>query len=129
MDVPSNPPQKSRGWQTWLKRLLVGSGLLLLLAGVFHAPLLRWVIAVGGGKGAEMAGIKLAWLVDGSVLGDIKLSKVEASGCMIEKATIGEFTVEYDAWRAARTGEIDIISRVALQDVEAVMDLRNIPAA
>ncbi len=129
MDVPSNPPQKSRGWQTWLKRLLVGSGLLLVLAGVFHAPLLRWVIAVGGAKGAEMAGIKLAWQLDGSVLGDIKLSKVEARGRMIEKATIGEFTVEYDAWRAARTGEIDIISRVALKDVEAVMDLRKIPAA
>jgi len=48
---------------------------------------------------------------------------------MIEKATIGEFTVEYDAWRAARTGEIDIISRVALKDVEAVMDLRKIPTA
>jgi len=41
MDVPSNTPQKSRGWQTWLKRLLVGSGLLLVLAGVFHAPLLH----------------------------------------------------------------------------------------
>ena len=70
MGVPSNPPQKSRGWRSWLKRLLVGSGLLLVLAMVFHAPLLRWVIAVGGAKGAEMAGIKLAWQVDGSVLGD-----------------------------------------------------------
>lgn len=76
-----------------------------------------------------MAGVKLRWQVDGSVTGDLKLTQVEASGLMIEKATIGELSAEYDTMRAVKTGDIDIVKRVALKNVDAVVDLRKMPAS
>ncbi|MBE2283700.1 MAG: translocation/assembly module TamB domain-containing protein [Prosthecobacter sp.] len=129
MSVFRNDPTRPRRWLTWLKRLLLAGFALLLLAVVFHAPLLRWVIGYGGIKGAELAGITLKWRVDGSVLGDLKLSGIDASGSLLEKASIGEIGAEYDAWTLARTGDIDIVKRITLKNVDAVVDLRKLPPA
>lgn len=112
-----------------MKRLLLAGCGLLVLAVVFHAPLLRWVVAFGGPKGAEMAGIKLTWDVEGSVLKDLRLRNVSASGSMVEKATIGELSLDYDAWRVVKTGDVDVIRRVTLKDLDAVIDLRKMPPA
>lgn len=127
MSVPSDAPKKTRRWWRWIKRLLLAGLMLLVLAVVFHAPLLRWVIGYGGPKGAEMAGIKLKWRVDGSVLADLKLSGIEASGSLVEHATVGEIAADYDVWPLAKTGSIDIVKRVVLKDVNAVLDLRKLP--
>jgi hypothetical protein len=126
MSVLSDAPKKTRRWWRWIKRLLLASLTLLVLAVVFHQPLLRWVIDFGGPKGAEMAGIKLKWQVDGSVLGDLKLSGITASGSLVEHATIGEVAVDYDLWTFVKTRNIDIVKRVALKDVNAVLDLRKL---
>ena len=127
MSVPSDAPKKTRRWWKWTKRLLLAGFALLLLAVVFHAPLLRWAIRYGGPKGAEMAGVKLKWQVVGSVLGDLRLSGIEASGSLVEHATIGELAADYDVWTLANTGSIDIVKRVTLKDVDAVLDLRKLP--
>ncbi|OYW75575.1 MAG: hypothetical protein B7Z37_12700 [Verrucomicrobia bacterium 12-59-8] len=97
MSVPSYAPKKTRRWWRWIKRLLLAGLVLLVLAVVFHAPLLRWAVGYGGPLGAEMAGIKLKWQVDGSVLSDLKLDHIEASGSLVEHATIGKIEVNYDA--------------------------------
>ncbi len=99
MSVPSDAPKKTRRWWKWTQRLLLAGLLVLALVVVFHAPLLRWAIGYGGPKGAEMAGIKLKWQVDGSVLGDLRLSGIEASGSLVERATIGELAADYDGRR------------------------------
>lgn len=127
MSVPSDAPKKNRRWWKWIKRLLLAGVSALLLAVVCHAPLLRWAIGYGGVKGAELAGIALKWRVDGSVLGDLKLSGIEASGSLVEQASIGEIGAEYDAWTLARTGDIDVVKRITLKDVDAVLDLRKLP--
>jgi hypothetical protein len=127
MPVPSDAPKKTRRWWKWIKRLLLAGFVMLVLAVVFHAPLLRWVIGYGGPKGAGMAGIQLKWQVDGSVLGDLKISGIEASGSLVERATIGEFAADYDVWTLARTGDLDIVKRVALKDVDVALDLRKLP--
>ncbi len=127
MSVPSDAPKKTRRWWKWIKRLLLAGIALLVLVVVFHAPLLRWTIGYGGPKGAEMAGIKLKWQVDGSVLGDLRLSGIEASGSLVERATIGELAADYDVWTLAKTGNIDIVKRVAVKDVDVALDLRKMP--
>ena len=86
MPVHSAPLKKTRRWWKWLKRLLLASCALLALAAVFHQALLRALLRYGGPQGAELAGIKLLWQVEGSVTGDLKLSQVVASGLMIDKA-------------------------------------------
>jgi hypothetical protein len=127
MGVFRNESTKPRRWLRWLRRLLLAGLALLVLAVVFHAPLLRWVIGFGGVKGAELADITLKWRVDGSVLGDLKLSGIDATGSLVEKATIGEIGAEYDTWKLASTGDIDIVKRISLKNVDAVVDLRKLP--
>ena len=101
----------------------------MLLAAIFHQALLRALLQHGGPVGAEMAGISLKWSVAGSVTRDLSLKKISASGLMIDSATIGEFSAEYDSGSAIRTGDIDIIKRVTLKDVDAVIDLRKLSVA
>ncbi|MFC5453492.1 translocation/assembly module TamB domain-containing protein [Prosthecobacter fluviatilis] len=125
--MPSAPPKKTRRWWKWIKLLLLAGFALVALAVVFRGPLLRWVIGYGGAKGAEMAGMKLQWQVDGSVLGDLKLSGIEASGSLVERAQIGEISAAYDTWTLARTGSIDIVKSVTLKDADVVLDLRKLP--
>ncbi len=126
MSVPSDSPQKTRRWWRWIKRLLLAVLALLVLAVVFHEPLLRWVVSYGGYRGAEMAGIKLTWQVDGSVLRDLKLSHIEASGSLVEHATIGKVEVNYDAWTFIRTRNLDIVKSVVLKDADVALDLRKL---
>jgi len=127
MGVSSEPLKPNRRWWRWLKRLVLAGVFLLALAVVFHQPLLRLILRHGGPLGADFAGVKLTWQVDGSVLDDLRINQVEASGLMIDKATIGELSAGYDARRAIRTGEIDVIKRIAVKNVEAVVDLRKLP--
>jgi len=127
MSVPSDAPRKTRPWWRWIKRLLLAGIAMVVLAVVFHAPLLRWGIGYGGPKGAEMAGIKLKWQVDGSVLEDLQLKDIEASGSLVERAHVGEISAAYDTWTLAQTGSIDIVRRVVLKDADVVLDLRKLP--
>lgn len=118
------PPSR---WWRWLKRLLLAGCALVVLAAVFHQTLLRALLRYGGPHGASLAGIRLQWQVDGSVTGDLRLSQIEASGLMIDRATIGEFSAAYDTMRAVQTGDTDIIKSIALKNVEASVDLRKLP--
>ncbi|MFZ2279674.1 MAG: translocation/assembly module TamB domain-containing protein [Prosthecobacter sp.] len=126
MSVPSDAPKKTRRWWRWFKRLMLAGLVLLVLAVIFHEPLLRWVIGYGGHRGARMAGIDLKWEVEGSVLRDLKLSHIEASGSLVEHATIGQVEVNYDAWTFIRTRNLDIIRSVVLKDADVALDLRKL---
>lgn len=126
MSVPSDAQKKTRRWWRWFKRLLLAGLVLLVLAVIFHEPLLRWVIGYGGHRGARMAGIELKWQVEGSVLRDLKLSHIEASGSLVEHATIGQVEVNYDAWTFLKTRNIDIIKNVVLKDADVELDLRKL---
>lgn len=126
MSVPSDAPKKTRRWWRWTKRLLLAGLALLVLAVVFHEPLLRWVVGYGGSRGAEMAGIKLKWQVDGSVLRDLKLGHIEASGSLVEHATIGKVEVNYDTWNFIKTRNIDIVKSVVVKDADVALDLRKL---
>jgi hypothetical protein len=106
-----------------LLRLFLAGLVMLVLAAVFHEALLLALLRHGGPVGAEMAGVKLTWEVEGSVMRDLKLTNIAASGLMIEKAKVGEFSAAYDP-RAALT---DVVKRIALKQVDAVVDLRKLP--
>jgi len=107
-----------------LLRLFLAGVVMLVLAAVFHEALLRALLQHGGPRGAEMAGVKLSWQVEGSVTRDLKLTKIAASGLMIEKASVGEFSAAYDP-RAELT---EVVKHIAVKDVDAVVDLRKLPA-
>ena len=127
MSVPSDAPKKhTRRWWKWIKRLLLAGIALLVLAVVFHEPLLRWALSYGGYKGAEMAGIKLKWQVDGSVLRDLRINHIEASGSLVEHATIGKVEVNYDVWSFIKTRNLDIVKSVVVKDVDVALDLRKL---
>lgn len=126
MSVPPNAQKKTRRWWRWFKRLLLTGLVLVVLAVFFHESLLRWAISYGGPKGAEMAGIKLKWQVDGSVLRDLRLNQIEASGSLVEHAAIGKIEVNYDAWTFLKTRDIDIIKSVVVKDVDVALDLRKL---
>ena len=127
MSVPAYAPKKTRRWWKWIKRLLLAGIALLVLAVVFHEPLLRWAVGYGGPRGAEMAGITLKWQVDGSVLHDLKISEIEASGSLVERATIGKIEVNYDVWTFLKTRNIDIVKSVVVKDADVALDLRKLP--
>jgi len=129
MHVASMIHPKPRRWWRWLKRLLLACGIMLLLGVVFHQALFRAILQYGGPLGAKRAGVSLKWRVAGSVTGGLIFKDITATGLMIEKATIGEFSADYDAMRAIRTGDFDVIKRLSLKDVDAVIDLRKMPAA
>lgn len=123
-------PKKKRRLRRWLLRALMALAALLVLLVVFHEPILRWVITYGGKKGAKIAGIELMWTVNGSVVGDLHLQNIKAEGSLVQTATIGEISAEYDAWKFARTRDLDIVKSVAIKDVNAILDLRKLePAA
>ncbi|WP_395751427.1 translocation/assembly module TamB domain-containing protein [Prosthecobacter sp.] len=124
--MPSESPKQTRRWWRWIKRLLLAGLVLLVLAVVFHEPLLRWALSYGGYKGAEMAGIKLQWKVDGSVLHDLKLSHIAASGSLVEHAEIGKVEVHYNAWSFLRTRNPDIVDSVVVKDADVALDLRKL---
>ena len=42
MTVPSDAPRQTRRWWRWIKRLLLAGIATVVLAVIFHAPLLRW---------------------------------------------------------------------------------------
>jgi hypothetical protein len=126
MSVPPDAPKKTRRWWRWFKRLLLAGLVLLALAVIFHESLLLWAISYGGPKGAEMAGIKLKWQVNGSVLRDLRLNQIEASGSLVEHAAIGKIEVNYDAWTFLKTRNIDIIKSVVVKDVDVALDLRKL---
>lgn len=109
-----------------MKRLLLAGFALLVLAVVFHEPLLRWAVGYSGQRGIEVAGIKINWQGDGSVLRDLKLNHIEASGSMVERATIGKVEVNYDAWTFLKTRNIDIVKSVVVKDVDVALDLRKL---
>ncbi len=123
------PPKKKRPWWKWLKRLLLAFVILLTLAVVFRGPLLRWAVSYAGARGAKVAGIDLKWTVNGSVLGDLHLRDIDASGSLVESAHIGEFSAEYDSWRFVKTRDVDILKSVKLKDVQAVLDMRKLKPA
>ncbi len=127
MSVPSDVTKKtSRRWWRWIKRLVLAGIALLVLAVVFHEPLLRWAVGYGGPKGAEMAGIKLKWQVEGSVLRDLKISDIEASGSLVEHATVAKIEVNYDAWSFIKTRNFDIVKSVVVKDADVALDLRKL---
>lgn len=132
MDVSENSPpkpKKKHRLRRWLLRVLLAFIALLVLLVVFREPILRWVITYGGKKGAKIAGIELTWTVNGSVTGDLHLRNIKAEGSLVQAATIGEISAEYDAWKFARTRDVDIVKSVAIKDVNAVLDLRKLPPA
>jgi hypothetical protein len=107
-----------------LLRLFLAGVAALVLAAVFHETLLRALLRHGGPMGAEMAGVKLTWEVEGSVMRDLKLTNIVASGLMIEKASVGEFSAAYDP----RADLTEVVKHIAVKDVDAVVDLRKQPA-
>ncbi|MDI1310820.1 translocation/assembly module TamB domain-containing protein [Prosthecobacter sp.] len=109
-----------------MKRLLLAGFALLVLAVVFHESLLRWAVGYSGQRGIEVAGIKIKWQGDGSVLRDLKLNHIEASGSLVERATIGKVEVNYDAWTFLKTRNVDIVKSVVVKDADVALDLRKL---
>lgn len=120
---------RSRIWK-WMRRLLLA--LLLLIVGlvVFHRPLIRWAITQAGPWAAQSQGLTLAWNVAGTLLGDIKLTSVEAGGGpdhWMPHAQIGKLELDYDLWELIENGPDAFLHRVVLHDTDLEMDLRKLP--
>lgn len=127
-ESPTPPSKPRRRFRRWLKRFMLGGLLLLVLLAVFHRPIILGLLRWGGAKGAALQGLKLTWEVEGSVWNGLQFLGVKAEGGddhWLPRATLGELTVSYNP----RADLEHIVKGVRLHDLDADVDLRNLPAS
>lgn len=125
----SNPPKKSRFWR-WLKRGLLVSLGLLVLAVVFHRQLLQWGLNWGGKYFAKREGYTLEWVLDGSILSDIKVSELKVrgpEGGVVANIAFHEAILRYDLWKLWKEGTGSFLKEVSLSDTTIEADIRTDP--
>ena len=96
-EAPSPKPRKRRRWLRYTLWTLLG---LIVLAALFHRPLLVLVVEYAGGRVATSQGLELEWDVKGSILGDVSISNFKTKGTgekpWLKRADVQEFAIDYD---------------------------------
>jgi len=127
-EPPTPPPKPRRRFRRWLKRFMLGFLLLVVLLAVFHRPIILGLLRWGGAKGAALQGLELTWEVEGSVWNSLDLHGVKAVGGddhWLPRATLGKLNVSYDM----RADLEHLVKGVTIHDLDADVDLRNLPAS
>jgi autotransporter translocation and assembly factor TamB len=125
-EIKSVKPQSH--FRHWLKRLFIGSLLLLIGLVVFHRPLILALVRWAGPQGAATQGLSLTWVVNGSLWEDLEITDLKAGGGLahwLPKATIGKLALSYDPSAVLE----HIVKGVTIHDLEADLDLRHLPAS
>ena len=125
-ELKSVKPQSH--FRHWLKRLFIGSLLLLIGLVVFSRPLILALVRWAGPQGAAAQGLSLTWVVNGSLWEDLEITDLKAAGGLahwLPKATIGKLAFSYDPSALLE----HIVKGVTLHDLEADVDLRHLPAS
>lgn len=128
MDENTDGPVPAR--RSWLKRLGVGFGALVLLLIVFHRPILQTVVRRVAIHFAAAENLKLDLRVEGSVLGGVTLRNVRAVATgpsAVQSADVDLLRVDYSLFGYLRNGMAGLLQSVELRDAAVVLDPAKAP--
>ncbi len=134
--MPDTPPpapetiRPKRRWWHWVAWSFVA---LVVLAAIFHRPLLRWGLDYAAQKYAQSTGLELHWDLSGSVISDLALKDIRANGPLVPGvgAVIrsGNVSAKYSLWNAIRGRLSQVLDKIEMVDADVHLDLRNpVPA-
>ncbi len=130
MDENGNAPKTA--WRTWLKRVGIALGIVVLLLLVFHRPILQTVVRRAAIHFAEKENIRLDLRVEGSILGGIELRNVRASATgpsAVQSADVDLLRVDYSLFDFFRGGMAELLKTVEVRNANVVLDPAKAPPA
>lgn len=123
--APEMIPHKRRWWH-WVAWALV---VLIVLAAVFHRPLLRWGLDYGAQRYAKSVGLDLSWNLSGSVVSDLTLKDIRAEGTLAPgigaEIRSGKISADYSLWNAIRGRLSQVLDTIEMVDADVHLDVRN----
>ncbi|HSJ03643.1 MAG TPA: translocation/assembly module TamB domain-containing protein, partial [Verrucomicrobium sp.] len=111
-----------------MKRCLLALGILLVLLVVFHRPLLRWGVDYAAHHFAAKAGYSLQWDLQGSMVSDLALRKLQVTGPaggVVTSIRWSDAALEYSLMDLIKMGPGRFLHRLVLKDADVVLDLRK----
>jgi hypothetical protein len=128
--VDEDSTAKRSPLRTWLKRLGLGLGILLLIIVVFHRPILQTVVRKVAIRAAAGQNLKLDLRVAGSVLGGVVLRNVRAVATgpsALQAADVDLVRVDYSLWGMLRHGTSELLQNVEVRNASIVLDPTKAP--
>jgi hypothetical protein len=128
VDEDSTAPRSAL--RTWLKRLGLGFGVLLLILFVFHRPILQTVVRKVAIKVAAGQNIRVDLRVEGSVVGGIILRNVRAVATgpsALESLDADLVRANYSLWGLLTGGMAEFLQDVELRNASVVLDPSKAP--
>ena len=116
--------------RSWLKRVGIACGVLVLLLVVFHRPLLQTVGRRVAIHFAAKENIKLDFRLEGSILGGLVLRNVHAVATgpsILQAADIDLVRVDYSLWKLMTVGMAGLLQNVEVRTASIVLDSAKAP--
>ncbi len=116
--------------RSWLKRIGIGFGIVVLLLAVFHRPLLQMVGRRAAIYFAAKQNLKLDLRVDGSILGGITLRNVHAVATgpsALQSADVDLVRVDYSIWSGLTKGMSELLEAIEVRNANIVLDPAKAP--
>lgn len=128
VDENGTAPTSAR--RTWLKRVGIALGILVLLLVVFHRPLLASVGRSVAIRLAAKQNLKLDFRLGGSFFGSVVLRNVHAVATgpsALQSADVDLVRVEYSLWGLLRHGMADFLEKAEVRNATIVLDPAKAP--
>ncbi len=117
-------------WRTWLKRVGIALGVVVLLLLVFHRPILQTVGRRAAIHFAAKENLKVDFRLEGSILGGLVLRNVRAVATgpsALQSADVDLVRVDYSLWRFFRHGMSELLQDIEVRDATIVLDPAKAP--
>ncbi|MFL6594711.1 MAG: hypothetical protein ACJ8HQ_04630, partial [Chthoniobacterales bacterium] len=118
--------------RSWLKRIGIAFGLLVLVLVLFHRPILHAIVRKVAISAAAKQNLKLDFRVEGSVLGGVELHNVHAVATgpsAVQSADVDLLRVDYSLWGYLRGGMSQLLENIELRNASVVLDPSKAPPA
>ncbi|MBA3273063.1 MAG: translocation/assembly module TamB domain-containing protein [Chthoniobacterales bacterium] len=116
--------------RTWLARVGLGLGVLLLLLIVFHRPILQTAVRRAAIHFAAKENIKVDLRVEGSIVSGIVLRNVHAVATgpsALQSADVDLVRVDYSLWSLLRHGMSEFLQDIEVRNASIVLDPAKAP--
>ncbi len=107
------------------QRLGLGLLAVLMLAAIFHRPLLFRVTRYFIARAAEQQDLKLAYQMDGTIFTGLRITDLKATPTEpgpVEQIEIASLRLEYSLWGLWRKGLPGFLQSAAVRDARVVID-------
>ncbi len=124
-DATDHPTRQRRSWWSWIRWVLLGLAVLVVVFLIFHGPILRPIVHAVAVKIAAGQHLKLDARVEGGILGGVTLRNVHATATgpsVVQSLDADTVHVDYSLPDLVFHGMSDFLKNVELRDVTAVID-------